>query len=97
MLEADSKILTQLEDINNLLVSIGSLVVDIQNKEEREFNRQQEMISQQFGIELLSTIFQNLEKLDKTLPVIEMLMKFWQSVQDGGKSQEKLDNQDENQ
>ena len=97
MLEADSKILTQLEDINNLLVSIGSLVVDIQNKEEREFNRQQEMISQQFGIELLSTIFQNLEKLDKTLPVIEMLMKFWQSVQDGGKLQEKLDNQDENQ
>lgn len=80
ILEANSKILTQLEEMNNLLLHVGGMVLEIRKKEDREFDRQKEIMSQQLGMELFSKLLQNPDNLDKTLPAMQMLMEFGQRI-----------------
>lgn len=87
LLEANSKILSQLEEMKEVLIQVGGIVVDIREKEQREYDRQKEQMNQQFGMDLLSKLLQNPENIDKTLPAMQMLMEFGQKIEDSTNNQ----------
>lgn len=89
LLEANGKIMGQLESMNEILLNIGQLVVNIHNKEEREFKRQKEVMEQQIGMQVFSQLLANPDQIEKTLPAIQAIMKFGEAVRQSGSSESK--------
>lgn len=75
-LEASNKILEEVRSVRQLLTTVGTFVLELRDRDRREFQQRQEQFQQQVGIAFVEQLLKNPEALDKTLPAIQKMIEF---------------------
>jgi len=83
VLEASSKILEELRGVRQLLTSVGSIVLEVRDRDRRELQQRQEQFQQQVGIACVEQLLKNPEALDKTVPAIQKMFELSLQFQKG--------------